>query len=317
MLAERILKEEGIMRQAIIKLIAFGITTLFLGMNSYANTALSQLNSSDHQLQIAAAKNVAKNVIFTKPGYSFVFGWEGDHLIENTERDKELYGLMGLGGHALDLFIRNYKYYALSFAAPYNDELEPGTYTEARRYPFNKEFEPGLDFSGNGYGCRQLSGQFKVLEIETDSSGNLSKFAADFEHHCEMNSTPTLGSIRFNSSLPTTSAPAILYKESLIIPLLKISSGKDNLPQYRSMVLHRLTPEIYQVDSIVPAENTTEDGIKVPAGYDHELERFVIASVIELSSVEAPKEYEMRFEKLPDELTVGTQLKLNELMQIR
>lgn len=71
------------------------------------------------------------------------------------------------------------------FAAPPGQQLEAGRrYDGARRYPFN-DAAPGLDISGDGRGCNELSGTFTVSRIEFDDAGTLRAFEVTFEQHCE------------------------------------------------------------------------------------------------------------------------------------
>jgi hypothetical protein len=71
------------------------------------------------------------------------------------------------------------------FAAPPGQQLEAGRrYDGARRYPFN-DAAPGLDISGDGRGCNELSGTFTVSKIEFDDAGTLRTFEVTFEQHCE------------------------------------------------------------------------------------------------------------------------------------
>ncbi len=94
-------------------------------------------------------------------------------------------------------------FWGLDFEAIEGQELVPGTYLNATRYPFNPTNVNGLSVSGDGRGCNQLSGQFTVLEaVYNSSDGSVQSFAADFEQHCE-NAIPALfGQVRFNSNVP-------------------------------------------------------------------------------------------------------------------
>jgi hypothetical protein len=292
------------------------LLSTILSCSSYALVDPSLINNSNPEVQVLLAKELGKKLSFTKAGYSFVFGWEGNHFIENFEKDARLYNLSGTGNTAL-LTLSDLKYYHLDFQARYDDELEKGMYKNARRYPFNGKSHPGLDFSGNGSGCNQVSGKFKILEIEKNDNGEIIKFASDFEHHCEMSPTASIGSIRFNSSLPTTSSPAILSQGTLVVPLTKIEGNVSEKPSYVSMVLHAVSPEVYRLDSIISAENSDDEEIKVPAGNDYDLNQFVIPSVIEVFSTGELKEYELHLQKLPKKLMVGAEMKVIQLTQIR
>lgn len=83
-------------------------------------------------------------------------------------------------------------------------ELVPGVYEGATRWPFQSPNGPGLDVSGDGRGCNELDGRFVVLEAVYGASGEVVSFAADFEQHCEHQPPALFGSVRVNSSLAAT-----------------------------------------------------------------------------------------------------------------
>ncbi len=87
----------------------------------------------------------------------------------------------------------------LSFAVPAGDILHVGNFEGATRYPFQAASVPGMDISGHGRGCNQLTGRFRIHQIDYDSAGTLKAFAADFEQHCEGFMPPLYGAIRYNS----------------------------------------------------------------------------------------------------------------------
>lgn len=95
----------------------------------------------------------------------------------------------------------------LNFAAQGNQLLGPTLYTDATRYPFNAGYGTnGLSVYGNGRGCNTLTGSFEVLEIEYDANNQVTRFAVDFEQHCEGNPAALTGSLRINSDIPITYA---------------------------------------------------------------------------------------------------------------
>ncbi len=89
----------------------------------------------------------------------------------------------------------------LNFAAPNEEQLQPGPYEDATRFPFQSPTEPGLDVSGDGRGCNKLTGRFDILEISYNADGEIDRFAADFEQHCEGVDPALYGSIRINSTV--------------------------------------------------------------------------------------------------------------------
>ena len=73
----------------------------------------------------------------------------------------------------------------LELEAPAGQQLVPGTYEGATRYPFNDAHEPGLTLSGDGRGCNTSTGRFVVHEAEYGPFGYVINFRASFEQHCE------------------------------------------------------------------------------------------------------------------------------------
>jgi hypothetical protein len=90
--------------------------------------------------------------------------------------------------------------------------LQPGAYENAQR--FNFYGGPGLDVFGDGRGCNTVTGRFDVLEMETDVAGNYTKFAANFEQHCEGMTPAMWGQVRFNSDIPLSGKPVHITLEN-------------------------------------------------------------------------------------------------------
>jgi hypothetical protein len=70
------------------------------------------------------------------------------------------------------------------FEAAAGEPFTPGTYLGAARWPFN-EPAPGLSVTGFGNGCNRITGHFTVSEIAFDAVGNIARFGASYEQHCE------------------------------------------------------------------------------------------------------------------------------------
>ncbi|PYQ19145.1 MAG: hypothetical protein DMF79_13320 [Acidobacteria bacterium] len=90
----------------------------------------------------------------------------------------------------------------LTFVPPSGTTLTPGLYEGATRWPFQSPTAPGMDVSGDGRGCNNLTGRFRVLEAEYAPSGHVVRFAVDYEQHCEGLVPALFGSVRYNSSAP-------------------------------------------------------------------------------------------------------------------
>jgi hypothetical protein len=104
----------------------------------------------------------------------------------------------------------------LVFAAPAGASLTPGIYEGATRWPFQSSTTPGLDVSGGSRGCNTLTGRFVVHEALYGAGGQVLRFAADYEQHCEGGAPALFGFVRYESSVtlgPRLSVgPASLYE---------------------------------------------------------------------------------------------------------
>lgn len=85
--------------------------------------------------------------------------------------------------------------WSLNFAAPQGQQLAVGTYLNATRYPFQAPAVPGIDFSGDGRGCNQESGQFTIADVAYGVDGSLQRLSATFEQHCEGGAAALRGKI--------------------------------------------------------------------------------------------------------------------------
>lgn len=100
-------------------------------------------------------------------------------------------GLFGVSGNANYLTVSYQNpnnisdYWSLTFAGIGTASLVPGTYLNAERASFRSPGHPGMDITGQHRGSNTLTGQFTVLELVTDSTGKILRFAADFEQHSE------------------------------------------------------------------------------------------------------------------------------------
>lgn len=89
----------------------------------------------------------------------------------------------------------------LAFAAPGDALLVPGSYENATRWPFQSPTGAGLDVSGSGRGCNIVAGRFDVLEAVYGGGGQVLRFAADFEQHCEGMEPALFGAVRYHSTI--------------------------------------------------------------------------------------------------------------------
>jgi hypothetical protein len=70
-----------------------------------------------------------------------------------------------------------------TFYAAAGQQLLPGVYNDARRFP--DATHPGMDVGGAGHGCNATEGQFTVLDVSYGPYGYLKSLHVTFEQHCE------------------------------------------------------------------------------------------------------------------------------------
>jgi len=85
----------------------------------------------------------------------------------------------------------------LTLAAPEGQQLAPGTYLNATRYPFQLATVPALDFSGNSNGCNVLTGPFTIVDLVYASDGGVEQLRVNFEQHCEARAPALRGTISY------------------------------------------------------------------------------------------------------------------------
>jgi hypothetical protein len=81
-------------------------------------------------------------------------------------------------------------------SAPTGQVLKRGDYDNAQR--FADATHPGLDVYGDGRGCNETTGSFRVLHV-VRSDGSVVGFAARFEQHCEGAAPALSGVIHFHA----------------------------------------------------------------------------------------------------------------------
>ncbi len=96
----------------------------------------------------------------------------------------------------------NGDWWYVRFSAPNGQQLAPGTYAGATRYPFQAPSVPGLSVSGEGRGCNTLTGSFEVHEARYAADGTLARLRATFEQHCEGKVPALRGSVEFGPPSP-------------------------------------------------------------------------------------------------------------------
>jgi hypothetical protein len=97
----------------------------------------------------------------------------------------------------------NGDWWSLDLDAPADQQLAPGTYDRATRYPFNGA-GPGLSLFGNGRGCNTVTGSFTIQRIAFGPHGYIHTLDATYEQHCEGGSSALRGEVRVENPPPPT-----------------------------------------------------------------------------------------------------------------
>jgi len=117
--------------------------------------------------------------------------------------------------------------YSMDFAAAPGAALAPGYYTHAQRAPFREAGRPGIDISGSGRGCNEISGLFQVKDIAFTGS-TLSRLWIVYEQHCEGGTSALFGEVRVGES--PTSDPALLAPMTMRWPASDLARASTAIP---------------------------------------------------------------------------------------
>ncbi|MFI7596357.1 hypothetical protein [Actinoplanes sp. NPDC049681] len=114
----------------------------------------------------------------------------GDRLTVTSSSDRRVI--------SVGISAANGDWWSADFSAPAGQAIAPGTYAGATRYPFNGQ-GPGLDVSGDGRGCNELTGTFVVDQVSFGPQGYVEDFDATFEQHCEGDDPAARGRVQIHN----------------------------------------------------------------------------------------------------------------------
>ncbi len=115
------------------------------------------------------------------------------------------------------------------FAPAAGKELQDGEYVEAERYGFETRGSPGMSVDGDGSGCTHDFGRFVIKDIHFDTSGNVERFSAFYEQHCEQPGAPALfGEISYGESPATT--PELVQPSAVDWPRTPVGTSSVQVP---------------------------------------------------------------------------------------
>jgi hypothetical protein len=104
--------------------------------------------------------------------------------------------------------------WAFNFGGPNGAPLQLGTYSGAQRLgtSFQQPGHPGMDISGLGRGCNQLSGSFIVRDVAYDATGLLTRLAVDATQYCETSARALHVYLRYGSTTVALLVPQTTAK---------------------------------------------------------------------------------------------------------
>lgn len=128
------------------------------------------------------------------------------------------------GGHLTVGVLGNENWQA-DFQMPHTlAQLQHGTYTALKRYPFHNPVLGGLNWSGEGRGCNTLQGSFSVDKVSYINA-ELASVELQFEQHCEGATQALRGRIQWFAANSATPAgpqnpppPALWKAPSAAVP---------------------------------------------------------------------------------------------------
>jgi hypothetical protein len=142
-----------------------------------------------------------------------------------TEDDALFTTRLGYGG-GVDTFVQESDLWNATFAPPNGSQLQKGTYEDAQRAPFREGKHPGIDVSGAGRGCNEISGRFTVLEFSYDyTTGEIQHVAIDFEQHCEGGNPALYGQLRYHATVGPDGQPVATPNPAAVPTATRVAVG--------------------------------------------------------------------------------------------
>jgi len=111
------------------------------------------------------------------------------------------------------------------FAVPAGEDVKKGTYTAPTMFAITPTTKPGINWSGEGRGCGDMTGSFTVDNV-TYANDVLDAIDLHFEQHCDGRAPALRGTIHWRADDPTqppppAPIPANLWKpDPSVVPAL-------------------------------------------------------------------------------------------------
>ena len=174
----------------------------------------------------------AKAAAPTTNNYATIVGEPEAHILGGMDRlfnEPEAISITGEKSFVHVKAEADGKYFSLEVAAPSGKELEDGEYAEAERVPFQSKGSPGISVSAEGTGCSQEFGRFVIKDIHFGVLGNVERFSAFYEQHCEERGSPALfGEVSYGE--PSGTAPELVQPSAIEWPHTSVGTRSVQTP---------------------------------------------------------------------------------------
>ncbi|NBV24628.1 MAG: hypothetical protein EBS05_22250 [Proteobacteria bacterium] len=147
--------------------------------------------------------------------------------------------------------------YDMVFVAPGSAPLGIGLYTNVVRWPFNGS-AAGLKVSGNGRGPNTLTGSYSIMEIRTNSLGQVDRLWVSFVQHCDGLVPAMLGEIRY-AAPPGTNASltSLVVAAGAITPVFAQTTLSYQLTVAAGVNSTTLTPTAADIAASITVNGTS------------------------------------------------------------
>ncbi len=144
--------------------------------------------------------------------------------------------------------------WSLDFAPAPGATLRAGYYGDAHRLPPYLTGSPGLDVSGYGHGCNNVTGSFEIRDLLT-SGTVITRLDLLYEQHCEDAPAALWGEVRVNE--PLTSR-LVVSSQSITWPAVGVGGNGIAVPVY----VRNLTGDDVVVGSTAVVDDSPEFPIR-------------------------------------------------------
>jgi hypothetical protein len=170
--------------------------------NDFTNTVIYTVTAADGATTTYTVRVMIQNYVDLQSDAGDFIGVGKNYFY--TQADAQI--ISTATGNFFSIDIHGDQMWTGDFKAPNTvSQLQPGTYSNLTRYPFNDPAVGGLSWYGEGRGCNTLTGWF-VIDNATYTNGNLTEIDLQFEQHCEGTTAALHGQIHW-TPYDTTSPP--------------------------------------------------------------------------------------------------------------